>query len=324
MSEREWEIPPNLQPDPADYRFDLPGVLRTLVGIRSLVPSDAFTAEGLGTERTGSGVVIRPDGLVLTIGYIVTEAETLWLTDADGRAIPGHALAYDQTTGFGLVQALAHVELPAIELGDDARARPGTTAVMAAAGGPSRAIETRISGRDTFAGYWEYLLEDAIFTAPAHPFWGGAALIGDDGRLLGIGSLVLQQGDDKGQRHDMNMVVPIGLLPPILDDLLTYGRVNRPARPWLGLYATEGEDGISVGGLANDGPAEQAGLRVGDRLLAVGREEVGDLASLWRAVWACGDAGATVPLRVRRRHGSLTMAVVSADRASFLKAPRLH
>jgi len=288
------------------------------------VPQDAFTAGTLGTERAGSGVVIAASGLVVTIGYLITEAETIWITSADGRAIAGHALAYDQETGFGLVQALGRLELPPLEMGDSDRLTLGDPVVFAAAGGRQHAIETRVVGRQEFAGYWEYVLDDAIFTAPAHPFWGGAGLIGEDGKLLGIGSLILQQGDGKGKRLDMNMIVPISLLPPIMTDLLNYGRVNRPARPWLGLYASEAEDSIIVGGLADNGPAEQAGIRAGDRIIAVGEDEVGDLAALWRRVWACGSVGADVRLKLMRDRMPVRVTVRSADRTSFLKSPKLH
>jgi S1-C subfamily serine protease len=185
-------------------------------------------------------------------------------------------------------------------------------------------VETRVVGRQEFAGYWEYVLDDAIFTAPAHPFWGGGGLIDSSGKLMGIGSLILQQGDGKGSRLDMNMVVPIGLLTPIMKDLLSYGRVNRPARPWLGMYATESDDSIMVGGLADNGPAEQAGVRTGDRILTVGGEEISDLAGLWRRVWAAGSAGAEVRLRLMRDKTPVALTVRSADRTSHLKAPKLH
>ena len=291
MKNQDWEIPANLQPDPDDYSFDLERSLKAVVNLKTYVPPDAFTAGTLGTERAGSGVVIRESGLVATIGYLITEAETIWITSSDGRAIPGHALAYDQESGFGLVQALGRLELPALEMGDSDRLKVGDQVVFASGGGRHHSVETRVVGRQEFAGYWEYVLDDAIFTAPAHPFWGGSGLIGSDGKLMGIGSLILQQGDGKGRRLDMNMVVPIGLLTPIMQDLLSYGRVNRPARPWLGMYATESDDGIVVGGLADNGPADQAGVRAGDRILAVGGDEITDLAGLWRRVWASGSAG---------------------------------
>ncbi len=323
MPTPDWEIPSNLQPDPDDYDFDLERALRSVVGLRANVPADAFTAGTLGTERTGNGVIIRADGLVLTIGYLVTEAETVWLITADGRAVPGHPLAFDQTTGFGLVQALGRLDMPAIELGDSDRLAIGAEAIVAAGGGRQHAIETKIVGRQEFAGYWEYLIDNAIFTSPAHPFWSGSALIGKDGKLLGTGSLILQQGDGR-RRMDMNMIVPIALLRPVLDELLTTGRVGKTPRPWLGLYAMEGEGGLVVGGLADNGPAAQAGLQSGDRIVAVGDEEVSDLASLWRKIWATGAAGATVLLRVAREGGNHAVRIRSADRMSFLRTPRLH
>jgi S1-C subfamily serine protease len=324
VAKTDWEIPLKLQPNAADCSFDLEAALRSVVSLKANAPADAFTANSLGTERAGSAVVIGEDGLVLTIGYLVTEVESIWLVTHDGRAVPGHALAYDQETGFGLIQPLGRLNLPRLEIGDSEAVQEGDSVIFAAGGGRQHAIETSVVARHQFAGYWEYLIEDAIFTAPAHPFWGGAALIGADGRLLGIGSLILQQGDQQGRRLDRNMVVPIGLLRPILHDLLSYGRVNRPPRPWLGLYAMENDDSLVVGGLADGGPAERAGIRTGDRIIAVGGEEVNDLGMLWRRLWATGDAGAQVKLQIERDNETVAITAISADRTSFLRTPRLH
>lgn len=325
MTSADWEIPPNLRPDPSDYAFDLERTLRGVVGVRANVPADAFTAGTLGTERTGSGAVIRDDGLVLTIGYLITEAETIWLISADGRAVPAHPVAYDQVSGLGLVQALGRLALPPLAFGAADEPRVGQAAILAAGGGGSeRAIEVKVVGRQEFAGYWEYLLDEAILTSPAHPFWSGAALIGEDGRLLGIGSLIMQQGDGHGRRHDLNMCVPAALLPPILDDLLTLGGVNAPPRPWLGAFVMESEAGLVVGGLSDEGPAERAGVRQGDRILGIGDEEVGDLATLWRRLWASGPAGVTVRLLLGREGAETAVHVATADRARFLRPPRLH
>lgn len=328
MATSEWEIPPELRPDPAEQDFDLEEALRSVVAVKAMIPADAFSAQTLGTERTGSGVVIRPDGLIATIGYIITEAEAIWLTTHDGRAIPGHALAYDFETGFGLIQALGRLNLPALALETGDAPQPGDKAVLASAGGRKHALRCTVAARQEFAGYWEYLLEDAIFTVPAHPSWGGAGLIGGspegEARLLGIGSLVMQQQDGKGRRVDLNMVVPASLLPPVLDDLLAYGRPNRPARPWLGLYATEDEGGVVVSSLARGGPAQKAGLQEGDRVLAVAGTRIADLAELWRAVWATGPAGTKVRLTIGREAHTREMVLNSVDRRSFLKAPRLH
>jgi S1-C subfamily serine protease len=324
MKNEDWEIPANLRPDPDDYSFDVDRMLNAVVSLKSYVPPDAFTANTLGTERAGSAVMVRSTGLFVTIGYLITEAETIWLTSGDGQAVQGHALAVDQETGFGLVQALGKIDLPHFELGDSDSLKVGDQAIFAAGGGRHHAVETRIVGRQEFAGYWEYALDDAFFTAPAHPFWGGCGLIGADGKLMGIGSLILQQGDQRGRRLDMNMIVPIGHLTPIIKDLTTLGRVNRPARPWLGMYATESKDAIVVGGLTDDGPAEKSGLRVGDRIVSVNDDEVPDLIGLWRRVWASGSAGAEVRMHVERDGADKRLSVKSASRASFLKSPRLH
>jgi S1-C subfamily serine protease len=320
----DWEIPGEIQPKPGDCNFDLDRTLAAVLGLQASVPQDAFTAGTLGIERAGSGVLIRRDGLVLTIGYLITEAETIWLTTAGGGAVPGHVLGYDQETGFGLVQALGRLDVPAIELGAGRRVGAGDRAIMAAEGGRRHAIAARVVARQEFAGYWEYVLDRAIFTAPAHPFWGGAALIGADGSLIGIGSLHVQHSSGRELRRDVNMVVPIDLLPPILDDLQTYGRPNRPVRPWLGLYAAEVEDAIVVAGLAEQGPASKAGLQPGDRILAVRDDPVSSLAGFWRKVWAGGPAGSEVVLQVVRDNETLMVRVLSADRTRFLKAPKLH
>jgi S1-C subfamily serine protease len=325
----DWEIPAQLQPNPRDCAFDLERTLLSVVGVRASVPDDAFTASILGTERAGSGVVIRDDGLVLTVGYLITEAETLWLSSGDGRATQGHVVAFDQETGLGLVQALGRLGLPTLELGDASSLRIEDPAIVAAGGGRRHAIKSLVVARQEFAGYWEYLLESAIFTAPAHPFWGGSALIGRDGTLMGIASLHVQQSVSQPatpQRaaRDVNMIVPIDLLPPILDDLLTYGRPNRPARPWLGLYAAESNERIVVAGIAAKGPAHEADIHPGDAILAVNGESIVDLAELWRRVWASGEAGAEIAMRLLRDGKMLTARIHSADRASYLKTPRVH
>ncbi len=238
--------------------------------------------------------------------------------------MPGHVLAYDQETGFGLVQALGRLNIAPLELGVGMRVGAGDHAIMAAEGGRRHAISARVVARQEFAGYWEYVLDHAIFTAPAHPFWGGAALIGADGRLIGIGSLHVQHSSGRELRRDVNMVVPIDLLPPILDDMLTYGRPNRPVRPWLGLYAAEVEDAIVVAGLAEHGPANKSGLRPGDRIVSVRDDQVASLAGFWRKVWAAGPAGSEIQLQVMRDGETMTVRVLSADRTRFLKAPKLH
>jgi S1-C subfamily serine protease len=323
-SSGDWKVPPAAQPKVEGYKFDLDRALGAVVGLRADVPADATTAETLGTERAGHGVVIRESGLVLTIGYLITEAETVWLRPSDGRVVPGHALAFDHETGFGLVQALARLDLPALPLGRSSDLLVGEHAVLAAAGGRQRAVAARIVARQEFAGYWEYLLDDAIFTAPAHPNWGGTALINSAGELVGIGSLHLEQRRDPDTVFHVNMIVPIDLLSPMLDDLLTHGRPNRPPRPWLGVYATELEDKLVVVGVAGGSPAQRADLRPGDELLTVADAPVTTLADLFRRIWSLGPAGVEVPLTVRRDGRMLALRAASGDRMRFLRTPRMH
>jgi S1-C subfamily serine protease len=294
-----------------------------LLGLRALVPADAFTAETLGTERSGNGVLIR-DGVVLTIGYLITEAQTIWLHLADGNAVPGHVLAYDQETGFGLVQALARIDLPMLPMGQSKVAKVGDAVVVAGAGGRKHSVVARIAAKQEFAGNWEYVLDEAIFTTPAHPFWGGTAMIGGAGELLGIGSLQVQQVREGGSPEPLNMIVPIDILKPILQDLLTLGRPNRPPRPWLGLNATEIEDKIVVARVSSGGPARRANLRTGDIVLAVAGTEVADLAGFFRKVWSLGRAGVEVPLTLYRDGRTFEARVISGDRNRFLKGPSLH
>lgn len=313
-----------MTPDPQDYDFELDQVLASVVGIRTLIPEDAFTAEMLGTERSGNGAVIRSDGLILTIGYLVTEAETVWITLSDGRVVPGHVLAFDQVTGFGLVQALAKVNVPYIKLGNSSRAKINAPIILGGAGGRQKSVAGRIIVKQEFAGYWEYVLDEAIFTSPAHPNWGGAALIDKSGSLLGIGSLLLQHVRTDGDNQDVNMIVPIDLVKPILDDLLKTGRASRPPRPWLGLYATEVQDHVVVAAVADGGPAAHSEISVGDIVLAVDGDEVETLADLFRKIWALGDAGVEVPLLVNRNGETFDIWIRSVDRNDLLRSPIIH
>jgi S1-C subfamily serine protease len=322
-SASNWEFPRSVQPKPEDYSFDLDRALGAAVGLSAVVPADAFTAEILGTERAGNGVLIR-NNVVLTIGYLITEAETIWLTLSDGRAVQGTVLAYDQETGFGLVQALAKLDIPPLALGSSAAAKVGDSVVVAGAGGRKHSLAARVISKQEYAGYWEYVLDEAIFTAPAHPNWGGTALVGPTGDLIGIGSLQLQQAQGQGVLAHLNMSVPVDLLKPILNDLLTIGRANRPPRPWLGLYATEVEDKLVIAGLAKSGPAARADLRVGDMVVAVAGTKVDSLGGLFRRIWSVGNAGVEVPFTIYRDGRTFETRVASTDRNRLLKGPSLH
>jgi S1-C subfamily serine protease len=318
----EWKVPAANQPRTENYGFDLERALSAIVGLHSIIPADAFTADTLGTERAGNGVVID-DGLVLTIGYLITEAQTVWLHLGDGRVVEGHALGFDGETGFGLVQALGRLDLNPLPLGKSLAAKVGDNVVVGGVGGRTRSLAGRIAAKQEFAGYWEYLLDEAIFTYPAHPNWGGTGLLDSNGGLIGIGSLQLERGRG-GKNEHLNMVVPIDLLTPVLDDLRKFGRVNKPARPWLGMYSTEVEGKIVVVGIADKGPAARAELKNGDVILAVQGEKVSSQAGFYRKIWSLGSAGVDVPLTVHHEGVTFDVVLTSSDRAKFLKAPRLH
>jgi S1-C subfamily serine protease len=323
-SDEQETVPVTLRPQPEDYAYNLDRALSAVVTLRARIPDDAFTAGTLGTERIGNAVLIRDDGLFLTIGYLITEAEEIWLTTSEGRVVPGHVLGYDQVTGFGLVQALGKLDIPALALGDSSQVQTGEKIVFAGAGGRAGALAGRVVSRQEFTGYWEYLLDEALYTAPAHPLWGGAAVIGPKGEVVGIGSIQLGHDPGDGRVRVLNMSVPTDLLTPILDEMLTLGRPNRPPRPWLGVSATGDEGQVVLIDVTKRGPAARAGLRRGDVILAVGGKPVSDLAGFFRGIWSLGDAGVDVPLLVEREGDRFDVNVTSGDRQGFLKSRRLH
>jgi len=318
-----WAFPARLQPQPDELRFDLDAALKAVVLVHAEIPDEAFTASILGTERIGHGTVIGTDGLVLTMGYLITEAETIWLTTHDGTVVPGHALAYDQVTGFGLILPLGHLDVAPIERGSAAKTSVGDGVIVIGHGGVEHSLDAKVITRREFAGYWEYLLEDALFTSPPHPQWGGTALVGQDGRLLGVGSLLVQETVGP-ETIDANMFVPIDLLDPILEDMKKLGRPARSPRPWLGMYTTPMQGSLVVGMLTQGGPAHRAGVRLGDVVLEVAGEPVADLADLFRRVWDTGSAGTEVPLTLARGKSTSRIRVRSADREDFLTKPRRH
>ncbi len=321
MPDADWAIPPAFRPVPTDYRFDLDLAQRAVFALKATVPDDAFTARTLGTEREGSAVALEGGRLLATIGYLVTEAEAIWLTASDGSVVAAHVAGIDQRSGIAVLQPLGRLRTEGLKIAPPPET--GAACVLAAGGGANRAVATKLVARQEFAGYWEYVLDEALFTAPAHPFWGGAALLDSDGALAGIGSLVLQEGGGPAAR-DMNMVVPAMLLPPVLDAILTTGRNPGPARPWLGLFAAEQDGALVIAGIADGGPADQAGVRAGEVIRAVEDTEISELATLWRAIWSRGDAGVEITLTLARGGHERQVRIATQDRTSFLKRPQLH
>jgi serine protease Do len=298
--------------------------LQSVVKLRILVPPDARTAQSLGRERTGSGVLIDQAGLILTIGYLMVEAESAEATLANGRTLPAQIVGYDHETGFGLLRTLEPPRLPAAPLGRSSGLKERAPVLIAAHGGAEGAQPGIVASRRPFAGNWEYLLEEAIFTTPPHPAWSGAGLFDADGKLVGIGSLIV--GDAGGLRVGPpgNMFVPIDLLPPILADLIADGAPGGPRRPWLGLTTEELRGRLVVARVSSDGPAARAGVRPGDMIVDVGGEAPGDLVDLYRKIWKRGDAGIDVPMTLFDGTRTREVTIRSVDRHSQLKLKRSY
>jgi S1-C subfamily serine protease len=300
------EAPPKLTPE----------LLGAVVRLRSQVPAEARTAPYLGTEREGSGVLIDSSGLIVTIGYLVMEAMAVEVTPADGKPVPATVVGLDNESGFGLVRAQAPLAAKPIPLGRSAELAEKQPVLIASFGGRDGVQPALVVARRPFAGYWEYLLEDAIFTTPPHGNWGGAALIGADGRLLGVGSLAV---------HDAlpgiagNMFVPIDRLKPALADLLALGRPGTPPRPWLGINAHPSDAGIVVMRVSPDGPAQKAGIGRGDVITAIAGEKVTDLETFWRKLWSLGAAGVDARLSVMQQGETRELIVKTVDRYKYLK-----
>ena len=317
-----YEVEARMRPDAEAYSFDLDRTLSAVVALEARIPHDAFTAATLGTERMGNGTVIGPNGLVLTIGYLITEATDVTLTLNSGRRVAAHGLGADPVTGFGLVQSLEPLGVPALPLGDSRTLAAEDPVIIAGGGGRAHAAAGHVLTRMPFAGYWEYLVDEAIMTEPAHPHWSGAALIGSTGQMLGVGSLNLQRQSRSGLKP-LNMFVPSELLPPILDDLAR-GLPPHPPRPWLGVLAQDVGDHVVVFGTNPRGPAARAELRAGDVIVAVGERPVSDLADFYTRLWEQGPAGAAIPLRIQREGDVFDVEIRSADRAALLKKPRFN
>ena len=303
---------------PAYADQDAKEILKAVVKIRSIIPKDAHTAGTLGTEREGNGVVIDSKGHVLTIGYLIVEAETIEVTGPEGKPINANFVGYDHNTGFGLLRTEKPLNVRPMKLGKSSNVKEGEPVLVAGHGGEDSAQAAQVISRKEFVGYWEYLLEEALFTVPAYSNFGGAALIDRDGQLLGIGSLFTQIVIPGFGSIPCNMFVPIDLLNPILNDLITTGRSRKPPRPWLGINIEEAHGRVFVTQITPGGPAEGAGLQRGDLILSVRGIAVNGLADFYRKVWALGNAGVDVPLSVLQGTQIRDITLRSADRYEFL------
>ena len=294
-------------------------LLTAVVGIHATVPAQARTAGSLGRERVGSGVLIDSNGLIVTIGYLILEAERVEIVLPDGELLPVKVLAYDYETGFGLLRAAADVNIRPMELGSSTGLTLGEKMLIASYGGSQTVRPAMFAGEREFAGYWEYLLEDALFTVPPYPRFGGAALITPSGKLIGIGSLAVGDAIDGEQTVPGNMFLPIDRLKSVLGDLLSDGRSSGPHRPWLGIYTEEVEGGLLVQRVADDGPAMAAGIEPGDIIAAAGGKPIVSMADFYRKVWAQGEPGDMISITVIKGTDVHELAIRSADRYQWLR-----
>jgi S1-C subfamily serine protease len=297
----------------------LDDLVSAVVRIKTSINPEGSSVSNLGREREGSGIVIDESGLVLTIGYLMVEAQSAEVITNAGRTLPASVVGYDPETGFGLLRTLEPPKIKPLVLGRAADLREQDPALVASYGGSGAVLPVHVASRREFTGSWEYLVEDAIFTSPPHPAWSGAALIDRAGKLVGVGSLIVRDANGDNSPSPGNMFVPIDLLGPILGDLLAKGRVAGAGRPWLGLNAQPSQGRLLVGRVTPGSPADKAGLHRGDIIAGVNGEKTRTLSELYRKVWALGAAGVTVPLDVLSDNDMRRVEVNSVNRFDTLK-----
>jgi len=288
----------------------------SVVKIRSTAVADARTARSLGASRVGTGVVIDSEGLVLTIGYLILEAESVELFTADGRAFPASVIAYDNASGFGLLRALRPLPIKPVQFGQSSKIADRELVLIVGFDGVAPAY---VVSRRPFVGYWEYRLDEAIYTAPATVNWSGAALLSREGRLLGIGSLVVSDAAGAHSQVPGNMFVPIDLLKPMLGELIANGKAPGQPRPWIGVNTQEVHGNVIVSRVSPEGPADQAHVRKGDVIVSIGGQTVTGQSNFYSRLWASGEAGVEVLLEVLRRGRIEKVTIRTSDRASYLR-----
>ena len=305
-------------PAPSPLSPQLTDLLRSVVKVHAYALPDSDSAKRLGTERNGNGIVVGQGGLIVTIGYLVTESMSVEIVDDNGRTRSASVVGYDAETGLALLRAPGLSGLAPIPLGNSQGLKADAPVAVAGAGGPKNAIPAVVVSRRAFAGSWEYLLENAIYTSPAYADWSGAALISTDGKLLGIGSLFVNQARSDSERMQGNVFVPAELLQPLLTEIAAKGKITPQPHPWLGLNPSAHPGGLIIGRLSGRSPALSAGLQRGDMVVALAGRPVEDLADFYRRVWAMGPPGIDVPLTVVREGRSFDVRVRSANRYQFL------
>jgi len=294
-------------------------LLSGIVHMKTFINPDGRTTQNLGREREGSAIVIDNNGLILTIGYLMVEAQAAEVVTNDGHGVPANVVGYDQQTGFGLLQATMPLKVHPVAFGKSAELKERDAVVVAPYGGPENAAPARVIAKREFAGNWEYLLDEAIFTVPPHQAWSGSALLNHEGKLVGVGSLIVADATGKGERMPGNMFVPTDLLPPILGELMVNGRTSGAGRPWLGVNTDEQRGHLVVSSVTPQGPAEKAGLKRGDTILGVNGEPVNHLPDFYRKLYAQGGAGTVIPLDVVKGNEKQRLDIKSINRLDHLR-----
>jgi S1-C subfamily serine protease len=297
----------------------LSDMVEAVVRIKTFINPDGRSVSNLGREREGSGVIIDESGLILTIGYLMVEAHAAEIVTNAGRTVPASVVGYDHETGFGLLRTIEPPKIKPLTIGKSADLKQQDPALVASFGGAGAVLPVHVASRREFAGSWEYLVENAIFTSPPHPMWSGAALINREGKLAGVGSLIVGDATGENQNVPGNMFVPVDTLIPILGDLLANGRVSGPGRPWLGVNAQPSDGKLLIGRVTPGSPAEKSGLKRGDIIVGVNGSATPTLAEFFRKIWATGSAGVTVPLDVQSRGETRRIEVISVNRLDHLK-----
>jgi serine protease Do len=304
--------------------FDADKFFSAIVKVKARALPDARSASTLGSEREGTGIVIGEKGLIVTIGYLIIEADEVKVTDSRGRTLPAAVVGYDHATGLALVRTIVPLDASPLPLGDSASLAESDPVLVVSHAGRGDVTMAYVVSRRSFTGSWEYLLDRAIFTSPPSLNWSGAALVDRDGALLGVGSLILRDATDADPRVPGNMFVPIDLLKPILSDLVKLGHRAGPARPWLGINADEVQGRLLVTRVSPEGPADRAGMQAGDIILAVGSEPVHTQAEFYRRIWGRGSAGSEIPLRVLQNSDVRELKLRSIDRLDYFRQKPMY
>lgn len=290
-----------------------------VVRVKATAVDGARSAKTLGTNREGSGVVIGSDGMVLTIGYLILEADSVEVTDHRGKTFSAVVQAYDHGTGFGLVKTVGKPAVAPVKLGTGQRVANDERLMIVSGMGDRDVSVASLVSRRPFAGYWEYAIDGALFTSPPRPDHSGAGLFNVEGELVGVGSLFVMDAKGTGERYPGNMFVPVDLLKPIMNEMLATGSAKGSRKPWLGINSAEDEGQIKVIRVSEESPAEAAGLQAGDVIVSVGATKVKSLAELYRAIWGQGSPGVEIPLTVMQDSQTREVKVKSVDRLEFLK-----